>query len=277
MTQRPTAPPPPEKGQQQTRSPRATLPTTIKVSLTSGVELGADRIVVYGTGGIGKSTLAAWLPGPVFLDLEASTRKLNVARDRVSDWPTLRGKIAWLAANPPEGMRSLVIDTGTAAEEFARDHVVDTRTTEKGKRVDSIEAFGWGKGWQFVYEEWGALLADLDRVAERGYNVCIIAHDVSSPVPNPAGEDWIRWEPHLYSGDKKGRGSIRERTKEWADHVLFVGYDVNVEDGRGQGVGSRTIFTQELPTHIAKSRTAQLSIPYTIQDPGAVWQALGIR
>ena len=229
---------------------------------------------------IGKSTLAAYLPAPFFLDVEASTTKLNVAFDlelrTEPTWVMLRGKLASIAANPPEGVKSIVIDTATVAEELAKEHVVATRTTDKGKRVDSIEGFGWGKGWQFIYDEFNGLLADLDRCIARGLHVCLIAHEVSSPVPNPAGEDFIRWEPLLYSGDKKGRGSIRERLKNWAEHLVFVGYDVIVEDGKGTGAGTRTIYTQEYPTHMAGSRTKQLVIPYTLEDPGALWRELGI-
>ena len=276
MVKRPPAPPAP-KAPADKRSPRSTIPEAIPLRLTSGLITGSDRIVVFGTGGIGKSTAAAFLPAPIFIDVERSTHYINITRDTAEDWPTLRGKLAWIEANPPEGVRSIVIDTATVAEELAKEYVILERKTEKGKRVSSIEDFGWGKGWQFIYDEFCGLLADLDRIAAKGLNVCLIAHEVSTPVPNPAGEDFIRWEPHLYSGDKKGRGSIRERVKEWADHVIFIGYDVFVEDGKGQGSGTRTIYTQELPTHIAKSRAKQFSIPFTLEEPGAIWRELGVQ
>lgn len=275
--QKPAAPPPPApSAPANTRSPRSTIPKVVALTPTSGPQSGSDRIVIYGTGGIGKSTLGAWLPAPLFIDVERSTKKLNVTRDTADDWQTLRGKLASIAAAPPAGVRTIVLDSATVAEEYAKDFVIETRLTEKGKRVDSIEGFGWGKGWQFVYEEFNALLADLDRIAAAGLNVCMIAHDVSSPVPNPSGEDFIRWEPHLYSGDKKGRGSIRERVKEWCDHLLFIGYDVHVEDGKGTGSGTRTIYTSELPTHVAKSRTASLAITFDLVQPERVWRELGV-
>tara|TARA_R110000851_G_scaffold120002_1_gene248056 strand:- start:703 stop:1455 length:753 start_codon:yes stop_codon:yes gene_type:complete len=247
------------------------------LNLTEGTIAGGDRIVVYGTGGIGKSTVAAWLPAPIFLDLERSTKKLQVKRDIVSGWTELRSKIAGFAANPPSGVRSLVIDSASVAEEFAKEHVVATRRTEKGKSVDSIEGFGFGKGWQFVYDEFVALLSDLDKVADLGFNVCLVAHDVSVVVPNPYGVDWLRWQPKLHSGDKRGEKDIASLVKNWCEHLLFIGYDVQVdEDGKGVGAGTRHIYSQELPTHVAKSRTAQFMLPFTTQAPGDVWQSLGI-
>lgn len=279
MSKRPAAPAAPAAPKQKA-SPRATIPSAVGLDLGSGIIAGADRSVIFGTGGIGKSTLAAFLPAPLFLDVEGSTKKLNVTFDKElrmePTWAMLRGKLAAIASSPPQGVKSIVIDTATTAEELAKEHVIATRTTDKGKRVDSIEGFGWGKGWQFCYDEFNGLLADLDRIVAQGIHVCLIAHEVASPVPNPAGEDFIRWEPHLYSGDKKGRGSVRERVKNWAEHVIFVGYDVFVEEGKGQGSGTRTIYTQELPTHIAKSRTKQISLSFTLEDPGAIWRELGI-
>lgn len=278
-TTRPAAPPPPAPAAPtQKRSPRATIPKPIALNLTSGKLPDGDRIGIFGTGGIGKTTLAAALPGAVFLDAEKSTSRIaSAVRDAVSDWTELRGKAATLASSPPDGLRSVVVDTATTVEEFAKEHVIATRTTDKGKSVDSIEGFGWGKGWQYVYEEFTGLLADLDRIAEKGVNVCLIMHDVDSPAPNPAGEDYPRWEPLLYAGDKKGRGSIRARVKNWTDHLLFIGYDVHVEDGKGRGSGTRSIYTEELPTHIAKSREWCGMLPFEEKDPGAIWRKLGIK
>ena len=279
MATKPKAPPAP-KAPAKKQSPRATIPPAVALSIESGLIASADRTVIYGTGKIGKSTLAAFLPAPFFLDVEAGTKKLNVAFDRElrSDptWSMLRGKLASIAIAPPQGVRSIVIDTATIAEELAKEHVIATRKTEKGRAVDSIEGFGWGKGWQFIYDEFNGLLADLDRIVEKGIHVCLIAHEVSTPVPNPAGDDFIRWEPLLYSGDKKGRGSIRERIKNWAEHIIFVCYDVDVEDGKGRGSGTRTIYTQELPTHIAGSRTKQIVMSFDLKDPSAIWRELGI-
>lgn len=279
MSAKPKAPPAPKKAATK-QSPRATIPDIVALDMGFGITEGSDRIVIYGTGGIGKTTAAAFLPSPFFLDVEASTKKIEVNYDKQlradPTWSMLRGKLAAIEANPPQGVRSIVIDTASVAEELAKEHVVATRTTDKGKAVDSIEGFGWGKGWQFIYDEFNGILGDLDRIAAKGLNVCLIVHEVSSPVPNPYGEDFIRWEPLLYSGDKKGRGSIRERVKNWAEHVVYIGYDLAVEDGKAQGHGSRSFYTQELPTHIAKSRTKQFSMSYEPQDPGAIWRELGI-
>jgi hypothetical protein len=100
----------------------------------------------------------------------------------------------------------------------------------------------------------------------------LICHDCTSTVPNPAGEDWLRYEPRLQSPNS-GKASIRLRVREWADHVLFVGYDVAAKDGKGKGSGTRTLYRAELPHCMAKSRTGADPIPLG-HDGAAVWSEI---
>lgn len=240
------------------------------------------RVVMYGPGGIGKTTGAAQLPGPVaFFDLEdslpilrpqleAAGRLDNIRPVRgIKDWASLR---AALQSDGWDGIKSIVIDTGTKAEELAIEHTL-ANVTADGKRVTSIEGYGYGKGFTYVFDTFLPLLADLDRHARAGRNVVILCHDCTSTVPNPAGEDWIRYEPRLQSPNS-GKASIRLRVREWADHVLFVGYDVNVKKGgKGEGHGTRTLYTTELPHCMAKSRTTN-EVFAVGDDMAAVWAAI---
>ena len=50
------------------------------MNITSGVIASAQKVVVYGPEGIGKSTFASQFPRPLFIDTEGSTKKLNVQR-----------------------------------------------------------------------------------------------------------------------------------------------------------------------------------------------------
>ena len=249
------------------------LVTFGKVMATAG-----HRTVLYGPGGIGKTTLAAHQPGPVaFIDLDESLGRLG---DRIGDVEIMpvTGIVMWAdlrAALQSEGwdkVKSIVIDTGTRAEELAVANTLVTVKKEQGASVANVEDYGYGKGYVHVFDTFLPILADLDRHCRAGRNVTIICHDCTATVPNPAGEDWIRYEPRLQS-PASGKASIRLRVKEWADHVLFMGYDVAVsKDGKGQGAGTRTIYTQELPHFMAKSRTCQQTIPVDEDENGtAVW------
>lgn len=245
-----------------------------KVNGTAG-----HRVVLYGPGGIGKTTLATHAPGPVaFIDLDDSLPRLlsglgTYGRPEailpvtgIETWADLR---AALQSDGWDKIKTLVIDSATKAEELAVAATLETVKHEKGHVCRSIEDYGYGKGYQHVFEVFLPLLADLDRHCRAGRNVVLIAHDCTCTVPNPAGEDWLRYEPRLQS-PTSGKSSIRLRVREWADHVLFLGYDVAVtKDGKGQGSGTRTLYPAELPHCMGKSRTC--GVPMPLVEGAAIW------
>ena len=252
-------------------TPRLPLPPSPPPSAAKRVTFGkvaqaaGHRIVLYGPGGIGKTTLACNAPGPVaFFDLDESLPRLQSQLGAVpaivpcDNWSDLR---LALQSDGWQDIKTIVIDSVTKAEELCAAHTLATVPHEKGHKVSKVEDYGYGKGYQFVFDTFLPILGDLDRHCRAGRNVILIAHDCTTNVPNPAGEDWLRYEPRLQS-PSSGKASIRLRVREWADHVLFLGYDVAVDkEGKGRGNGTRTLWPAELPHCLAKSRTIQTEMP----------------
>lgn len=225
-----------------------------------------QRVVVYGSGGIGKTELAANLKGvginPLFFDCGTGTGFLDVARiEGLNSWSDLRAAIN--DHSLAEGFNAVVVDDLTTAEAMDTAWVLDNIPVERsggqGVKASSVESYGWGKGYTHIYETFLLLLGDLDAHVRAGRHVICIAHDCTAKVPNPAGQDYIRYEPRLQSSEK---ANIRARVKEWCDHLLFVGYDVFSKDGKAAGAGTRTIYPAEMPTHLAKSRLLSDPIVY---------------
>lgn len=267
-------PPPPVRG----GIPVKALPQSVAPAPKAMVKLGkltksnvGHRILLYGPGGIGKTTLACALPGPVaFVDLDESLQRLlpqlaasglseNVVPvEGIATWSALRSA---LQSDGWDGVSSIVIDTGTKAEELAIAWMF-ANIKEKGVSVSRMEDYGYKSGYRHLFDTFNLLLGDLDAHARAGRNVVLVCHECAAKVPNPQGLDWIRYEPRLAQDDKNCQ--LRYRAKEWADHVLALVYDVNVSDkGKGQGSGTRTIYTSELPYCMAKSRSMQGAFPLT--------------
>ncbi|MHC1758294.1 MAG: AAA family ATPase [Negativicutes bacterium] len=219
------------------------------MNIIRGVIPKAQKIIVYGPEGIGKSTFAAQFPAPLFIDTEGSTNHMEVARlPKPSSWTMLLSNIAEVK-NTPGCCKTLVVDTIDWAEQLCVTHVCATG----GKK--GIEDFSYGKGYVYVKEEIGRFLNLLSDVIECGINVVLTAHAQirKFELPDECGS-YDRYELKL--GNKTG-GATSQLVKEWADMVLFANYkqyvvEVN-EKKKAQG-GSRVMHTQHHPCWDAKNR-----------------------
>ena len=73
------------------------------MQITRGKRARAQKVVIYGPEGIGKSTFAAEFPNAVFIDTEGSTDNMDVARlDKPTSWTMLINEIAFIKANPTD-------------------------------------------------------------------------------------------------------------------------------------------------------------------------------
>lgn len=71
------------------------------MKITRGKIPGAKKCVLYGPEGIGKSTLAAQFPAPLFIDTENGTKELDVARfDKPTSWEMLLQEVRYVLNSP---------------------------------------------------------------------------------------------------------------------------------------------------------------------------------
>ena len=232
----------------------AVKPPASKMTLANvkkGKQAHAWRILLYGVEGVGKSTLAAATPAPIFLGAEDGTAHLDVERMPAPEsWSDVKAAIDVLMRET-HNYRTLVLDTVDWAEPMlwgfvcARDKMKD------------IEDYGYGKGYTTALEEWRVLLASLERLrAAKSMNVLLLGHCHAKPFKNPLGEDFDRYELKL---NLKAGGLL----KEWCDAVLFTNFKTIVkkedvgfknEVRRGITTGERLLYTSEKPAFYAKNR-----------------------
>ena len=221
------------------------------MQIVSGIMPKATKAVLYGPEGIGKSTFASMAPNPLYIDTEGSTTRLNVRRIQPApeSWTMILEQVRYVLSNPSV-CGTLILDTA----DWAQKHCIDAVCAQR--KMSSIEDTGYGKGYVFVYEEFGRLLNLLDQVIDRGVNVIITAHAAMRKFDQPDEMgSYDRWELKLINSKNS---SIAGMVKEWADMVLFANYETIVvkndqKKGKAQG-GQRVMYTTHHPCWDAKNR-----------------------
>jgi len=211
---------------------------------------GAQKVVICGPEGIGKSTFASKFPDALFDDVEGSTKHMDVARlPKPSSWTMLLEHIRYLKANPICG--TYVIDTADWAEMLCIEHICSKA------QVAGLEGFGYGKGYMYLFEEFGRFLNLLEDLIDIGINIVVTAHMKMRKFEQPDEMGaYDRWELKLQK-------TTAPLLKEWADMVLFANYKTLVINVDGQGAqkgrnkaqgGKRVIYTSHHPCWDAKNR-----------------------
>lgn len=218
----------------------------MKFAINSGKITRAQKTVIYGTEGVGKSTLASQFPNPLFLDVEGGTSQMDVRRiEKPETWTDLVAMVNEVAQNP--GIcGTLILDTADYAENMCVQSIL------KKYNQKSIESFGYGKGYTYIGEEWQKLMDAFNVVIRAGMNVTVIAHARQRKIelPDQSGS-FDHWEMKLSR-------QVAPLLKEWADLLLFCNYKTFVvttdnNSKKAQG-GKRVMYTSHNPVWDAKNR-----------------------
>jgi len=220
--------------------------------ISGKIQNKAKKVVLYGPEGVGKSSLAAEFPKPIFIDTEGSTSALNVDRlPKPSSWEMLNQQADWVKQQGNQ-FGTLVIDTIDWAEMLCVQSVC-AQHDKKG-----IEAFGYGQGYIYVAEALGRFLNKLSDLVEAGINVVLTAHSQIVKFEQP--DEMGAYDRYQLKLGKKTSSQTAPLVKEWADMVLFLNYktfsvaaDEKGKKHKAQG-GVRTIYATHHPAWDAKNR-----------------------
>jgi hypothetical protein len=245
-----------------TRAPATPVKSRLEHA-TRGLLKESKRFFFYGPEGVGKSSLAADAPAPIFFDTDRGSGAIDVRRYRFRDtddghfaesFDEIIAAVDDLLVSP-HSYQTLVIDTTDSLEALIWKHVCDKAgVTKSGDRIDTIEDFGYGKGFAVAADEWRKLLHRLDTLRlRRAMHIVFVGHALVKTFKNPTGEDYDRFRPKL---DDRALGLL----KEWCEVVGFVTFDdlasrtKGSTRARGVSTGTRIIHLEHNAAWDAKSR-----------------------
>jgi hypothetical protein len=234
------------------------------LKIVRGKVAGPVRGVLYGTEGIGKSTLASQWPNPLILDTEDGTGQIDCARVAIHDCVSLESAMLDISGDP-RGFKTVVVDSADWMERQIIEHLV----RKANKR--SIEDFGFGKGYVMLAEYVSRILNVADTLIAAGVNVLFVAHaHVKRTSPPDETDGYDRYELKLTK-------HAAPLLKEWCDLLLFANYRTKLVeggDGRKKAIGGkeRLLYAERAAAWDAKNRFGlPESFPMSIDQLGAIF------
>lgn len=209
------------------------------------------RITMHGGPGIGKTTFAASLPSPVFIQTEDGLGHLDVpAFPLAQSYDAVIEAIGALYAEDHD-FGTLVIDSLDWLEPLIWDKVC------KDHSIPSIEHLGYGKGYVEALGYWRQVLAGVTALRdEKNMIVCMIAHSQVVRIEDPT-------QPGYDSFSLKLHKRASALVDEFSDIILYAclrtmvkteDTKFNAKRARAVTTGDRIMHAVGQPAYTAKNR-----------------------
>lgn len=224
-------------------------------------------IVLYGVDGVGKTSLAAEFPDPLYLQTAGESPPSDVelaTPGTIETYGDMLDAIGELLTQPHD-FKTVIIDSLDGFEPLLQ------RATAQRIGAESIDSnekgspASYGRGYSEADNEWNDYLSGLAELAAQGIGVVQLAHPDIVRFDSPTSDPYSRYSLKLH---KRANALVRER----ADIVGFINYRVTLKTAdagfnkkvtHGESGGDRQIHLEERAGFVAKNRyNMPPSIPY---------------
>lgn len=189
------------------------------MNIVKGQTLTAPKLMLYGLSGVGKSSLAAKLKKPLFLDFEGGLNYLGV--DRTAQYTNLTEfytDLVDLYHKAESGKReydTIVIDS---VDWMVRKIVEAAAGIDKNNLTETLNRSngGYGNGKQVLENHIRTkLLPLLVLLNKMGYGICLVAHADRKDLMDADGVDTERIAPKIDV-------NTMNVFVEWCDNVFYL-------------------------------------------------------
>ena len=227
-------------------------------SISKTRRVRAPKVVVVGTGKIGKTTFAAMSPNAIGILTEDGADAVDAqAFPLASSLAEVYAAIDTLI-NQEHEFQTLFIDSLDWLEPMVQDYVC------KQNNWKNIEQPGFGKGYVAAAEEWRNLLSGLEVLrAAKGMGIILIAHDKIKRIEDPLTEGY---DSHVLKLHDRAAALV----SEWADVVGYAGYRIFTsktdagfgnKETKATTTGERILHVEPHPAHCGGNRFGLSNMP----------------
>lgn len=215
---------------------------------------GAIIATITGDAGLGKTSLAATFPKPVFIRAEDGMQSIEESV-RPDAFPLITSvKDVWdqlkTLINEEHGYKTVVIDSVTALERLFIQDVIDS--DPKSPKSINTALGGYGAGLSAVGAMHQRVRKAAGMLVNKGVNVVFIAHADTDTIEPPDASPYTRYNLRL------GKKSIAPYTDD-VDMVAFLRLETfftNIEGERSKAKsdGTRVAITYASASNVSKNR-----------------------
>lgn len=213
-------------------------------------------VLLYAVEKVGKSSLAAEFPDPVFIQTNGENLPADVTVDSFTPNASLESLDGLFEAiealfTEEHPYKTFCVDAADGLE-----RLVQAEACKRNNWPD-IEAPGYGKGYAAAEGVWNEVMVALTALRDaKAMNIVLIAHAETFRFDSPTSDPYARYRPNL-------RKSTADLIQSSADIIAFINYRVSIkkedvgfnkEVKRGEGQGFRIIYLEERPGFIAGNR-----------------------
>lgn len=230
-------------------------------SLKSTKRHDPPSILLYGVDGVGKTSLAAEFPSPIYLATEGERPPSDVEMATPGTVESLDDvfNVFRDLLETEHDFKTVIVDSLDGLEPLV------WRATCARLGINSIEEPGYGRGYIETDTEWSDYLGGVAALTRAGLYVVQLAHPEVIRFDSPITDPYSRYQPKLH---KRANALVREK----ADVVAFMNYRVTIKEkevarqtkvAHAEGGKERQIHLNEGAGFNAKNRFSMPdAIPY---------------
>ena len=175
----------------------------MEIIKTKAKEMMPNRVLLYGSIGFGKSTLAASAPNPIFINIENRLSEIDTnALPVPKNYDEFYNQLIQVYKEE-HGFKCIVLDTIDALEALIYAKVCQENN------VNAISDIGYGGGYEQSLVKFKKVLDALEKIRQdRKMTVILLAHAHVKMINNPLGADYDKYEIKLR---EKNAALIKEK------------------------------------------------------------------